>query len=271
MPASNKSHNGSRMLETVTMTIRVIQLLEERNGARATDIADELDISKSSVYNHLTTLVEHGLVSKRRDVYHLSYRFVTLGEFVRNQSTIYRYGHAEVENLSEETGEYAHLTVEQNGLGVNLYKVRGDDAVGADFQTERVQKPDYLHYSATGKSILAHLSKQRLDEIVDQHGLPGRTENTITDREALYEHLETVREQGFAYNDSEEVRGIRAVGAPIISKDDRVLGAVSVSGPESRLQGVRFTEELPSRIKSAANIIEVNLNTAVEESEFPSF
>lgn len=110
-----------------------------------------------------------------------------------------------------------------------------------------------------------------MNAIIDRHGLPGRTDRTITDRERLYEELETVRERGFARNDGEEVRGIRAVGAPILTGDDSVLGAISISGPESRLQGDRFEEELPTRVMSAANVIEVNLNTAVEESQFPSF
>lgn len=271
MGPKDGSRTGTRTLATAARTLRVISLLEEHSGATATTLADELAVSKSSVYDHLTTLLEHDFVSKRGDVYELSFRFLTLGEFVRNQSVLYRYGRGQVEELSRETGEYAHLTVEQNGLGVNLYKVRGEDAVGEEFQTARVQKPDFLHYSATGKSILAHLPEDRLEAIIERHGLPGRTERTITSMDRLREELATVREQGFARNDGEEVRGIRAVGAPILDHDGDVLGAISISGPESRLQGSRFDQELPARVKSAANVIEVNLNTAVEDNEFPSF
>ena len=263
--------DGARLLQTVSTTLQIISLLEEHNGATAIELTEELDVSKSAVYSHLTTLADHDFVSKQGKTYQLSFRFLTLGEFVRNESVLYRHGREQVEQLSENTGEYAHLTVEQNGLGVNVYKTRGRDAVGEEFQNERLQKPDFLHYSATGKSILAHLPEERVDAIINEHGLPRRTEQTITDRDALYKELEMVREQGFAYNDGEEVRGIRAVGAPILTKDQTVLGAVSVSGPRSRVGGKRYESELPSTVKSAANVIEVNLNTAMTDREFPSF
>jgi len=263
--------DDARLLQTVSTALRIISLLEERNGATASELTEELDISKSSVYSHLMTLSDHDFVSKQGEIYELSFRFLTLGEFVRSESVLYRYGRKQVKQLGENTGEYAHLTVEQNGLGVNVHKTRGRDTVGKEFQNERLQKPDFLHYSATGKSILAHLPEERVDAIIDEHGLPGRTEQTITDNDALYNELETVREQGYARNDSEEVRGIRAVGTPILTEDQTVLGAVSVSGPESRLDGERFESELPSTVMSAANVIEINLNTAMSDREFPSF
>lgn len=271
MSRDQQTADHARLLQTVSTTMRIVSLLEEHRGATANELAEELDLSKSSVYSHLMTLADHDFVSKQGETYELSFRFLTLGEFVRNESVLYRHGRQQVERLSEETGEYAHLTVEHNGLGVNVYKTRGRDGVGEDFQNERLQKPDFLHYSATGKSILAHLPKKRVDTIIENHGLPERTENTIANREALFEELKTVRERGFARNDSEEVRGIRAVGAPVLTEDQTVLGAVSVSGPRSRLEGKRFKSELPSMVKSAANVIEVNLNTAMVDSEFPSF
>lgn len=261
----------SRTLETVTRTLEIISLLESDNGARVTEIADKLCVSKSSVYNHLTTLRQNDYVSKSGDQYNLSYRFLTLGEFVRNQDRLYQHGRAEVEQLAETTGEYAHLTVEQNGLGVNLYKVRGEDAVGANFQTARLQKPDFLHYSATGKSILAHLSEDRVRSIVDTHGLPKRTEQTITDINQLLAELDEVRDQGFAHNEEEEVRGIRAVGVPILDQREEVLGAMSVSGSKSRLRGDRFRKDLPDLLTRAANVIEVDINTATRSNNFPSF
>jgi len=217
------------------------------------------------------TLADHDFVSKQGETYELSHLFLTLGEFIRHESVMYRYGRKQVEQLSEDTGEYAHLTVEHNGLGVNVFKTRGRVALGEEFQNERLQKPDFLHYSATGKSILAHLPEERVDAIIDEHGLPERTEQRITDSDALYEELETVREQGYARNDGEEVRGIRAVGAPILTEDRTVLGAVSVSGPESRLEGERFESQLPSTVMSAANVIEINLNTVMADTEYPSF
>lgn len=87
-----------------------------------------------------------------------------------------------------------------------------------------------LHNIAAGKAILAHLSEERVEEIIGQHGLEEWTERTITDREALFSELETIREQEYARNDGETFEGFRAVASPILHEGE-LLGSIVVSGP----------------------------------------
>jgi DNA-binding IclR family transcriptional regulator len=116
-----------------------------------------------------------------------------------------------------------------------------------------------LQTTAMGKSILAFRPREEVDEIVDRHGLPQITEKTISDRDELYEELDTIEERGFAYDDEERVKGMRCVAAPITDDEGRAIAAMSVSGPKSRLRGKQFREEVPDLILSSANVIEVNL------------
>ncbi|WP_458209222.1 IclR family transcriptional regulator [Haladaptatus sp. NG-SE-30] len=258
---ANRAENDSpRTLKTVTRAFDIVRALEELDGARVTELADHLDMSKSAVYNHLATLRENKFVVQDGNTYSLSLQFLLFGEYVRNQNVLYETGKPELERLAEETGEYAHLATEQHGLSVNLYKVKGEKAVGSNYQTSKLQKPDYLHSSATGKAILASLPEERVDEIVDRYGLARKTGNTITDRDELFAELERIRERGYAYNDEEEIEGLRAVGAPICDRDGAVLGAISVSAPATRFSGNRFEETIPELIRQTANVIEVNIN-----------
>jgi DNA-binding IclR family transcriptional regulator len=231
-----RNQDGSpRTLKTVATTTRIVRALESLDGAGVTELATHLDMSKSTVYNYLATLHQEDFIIKEGEQYELSLRFLLTGEYVRNQNRLYRYGKKELEELAKSTGEYANLFTEQNNVGINLYKVRGSDAVGSGYQTEKLQHPDELHCTATGKAILAHLPRERVDEILTQHGLPERTPYTITDRDELVDELRTVREQGYACNDEEEIEGLRAVGAPVIDRHGDVLGSLSVAGPTSRL------------------------------------
>lgn len=256
-----------RTLTTVEMAIRIIRTLEELDGARVTELATHLDISKSTAYNYLATLQQENFVVKEQKQYKLSLQFLLCGEYVRNRNTLYKHGKEEIEKLAESTGEYANLFTEQHGMGINLYKVQGNNAVGSGYQTDKLQHPDYLHCTSTGKAILAYLPKDRVDDILDQHGLPKQTPNTITDRDELFDELEKVREQGYASNDEEEVEGLRAVGAPVIDRHEDVLGSLSVAGPTSRLKGDQFREDLPEKVQSTANVIEVNINMEAYGSE----
>ena len=267
MPIGSNGDESPRTLKTVERTTRVIKALETLDGAGVTELADHLDMSKSSTYHYLATLRAEDFVVKNGDRYELGLQLLLSGEYVRNRNLLYRYGKEEVEELAETTGEYANLFTEQHGKGINLYKVRGSDAVGSGYQTDKLQQPDQLHCTATGKAILAFLPEDRVDDILDEHGLPERTGNTITDRDELHDELATIRERGYAYNDEEEVEGLRAVGAPVIDRDDTVLGSLSVAGPTSRLKGTPFDEELPEQVQRAANVIEVNINMATHGSE----
>jgi len=269
--ADGPASGSPRTLKTVSRAFDIVRALEELDGAGVTELADHLDMSKSGVYNYLATLREQKFVVKEGSEYSLSLQWLLVGEYVRNRTRLYRLGKEELETLAEETGEYAHLSTEQHGLSVNLYKVKGEHAVGSDYQTSKLQRPDYLHFSATGKAILAYLPRERVEWILDTYGLPRKTATTITDREELFAELERTRERGYSVNDEEEIEGLQAVGAPVLDRRDRVLGSISVSGPVTRMREEDHRERVVDAVTNTANVIEVNINMSESsDDEFPA-
>lgn len=252
-----KAKNPVHAVET---TVQILEALKELHSTSITELADHLDLTKGTVHNHISTLKEQRFVVKEDSKYKLSLRFLIFGEYVRNNNILHRIGEPEVQELAEETGEIVHLSTEQHGLSMKLRKVLGEKAVGERFHAVKLQRPDYLHYTATGKAILAFLPQARVERIINEYGLEAMTENTITDRSALFDELNETRKRGFSLNDQEEIDGVRAVGAPVCDQTGRVLGSVSVSGPISRMQGERFRKKLPEMVKSTTNVIEVNIN-----------
>jgi len=242
---------------TTKKTIRVLEALKEHDGARVTELAEALETSKSTVHNHLSTLREEGFVVREDGEYHVGLRFLDFGGYARNRLDLYRVAEPEIKRLAEQTGEMASLLTEQHGQGVYLLRSKGSQAVALDTYAG-YRCP--LHVTALGKAILAHLPDGRVAEIVDEHGLEAWTPETVTDREELFDRLETVRDRGFALDDEEHMTGLRCVGVPITTTDGSVVGAVSVSAPTSRMRGDRFTDEVPDLVRSAANVIELNLN-----------
>ncbi len=245
----------SQTVDATGTSFQILEALVDLEGAGVSELASELGIPKSTTHNHLQTLVQKEYVVREGDTYNIGLRFLRLGEHSRTRHRVFTIARPEIESLAEETGELVNLNVEEYGRGVFLYRAKGSDAVHMDtYAGKRV----YLHTTAFGKSILASLSTDRVDEIIDHHGLPAVTDQTITDADELRAELSTVAERGFAFEREERLEGLCCVAAPIIV-DDEVVGSVSVSGPESRMQGTRFTEELPTRIRQTTNVIEVNL------------
>ena len=89
--------------------------------------------------------------------------------------------------------------------------------------------------TASGLAILSTYSPSRVDRIIDEWGLPARTEHTITTREELYQTLETIRQRGIAINNQGYTQGMRSIGRPVYGDQERVIGALSVSGPTYRI------------------------------------
>jgi DNA-binding IclR family transcriptional regulator len=251
-------------MKTVETSWDIIHLLKEMDGARVKEIAERLGVPKSSVSTHLATLRQKKYVVKKGKKYRLSLYFSSLGGYVRNQCILYEAGKQEVERLAQETEEYAHLVAEEYGQAIYLHEAQGKRAVGEDHFSKRFEMATELHSSAYGKAILAHLPEDQVNEVIEEYGLPARTENTITTREELFKELEQIREQGFSLNDGEEVPGVRAVGAPIREEDGNVIGAISVSKPNSRMKDTEFRESIPDTVMSTANVIEINIETSTD-------
>lgn len=253
------ANDSPRTLKTVETTVDVIRELKRQNGATVTELAAELELSKGGVYNHLATLRDQRLVIQNGNQYNLSLHFAALGEYVKGNSNLYQAGYIETERIAEETGEYAHLMGREYGLGIHLHQAKGDSAVGKKYHDFNPQKPDYLHYTATGKAVLSQLTKEEVEEIIDRWGLPVMTENTITDRDELFDKLEKTRDRGYSINNQEEIIGIYAIGVPIWDPEDHVIGGISISGPVERIQGEETEEEFAKILTQAANVIRLEM------------
>ncbi|GGC64362.1 IclR family transcriptional regulator [Haloferax sulfurifontis] len=250
---------GTNMANTIGAlgtSLEILEALKERGSAGVTELATELDLPKSTVYSHLRTLREHGYVVQRDERYCIGLKFLSLGEHTRDRMPLYEVAKPEVKGLAEQTGELANLLVEEHGEGVYLFRSKGEQAVSLDTHAGMRVK---LHCTSLGKAILAYLPEVRVDEIIERWGLPAQTATTITSREALEEELAAVRERGYAYDKGERLSGLRCIAAPIKNPDGHAIGAVSVSGPTSRMKGERFESEIPEQVMSAANVIELNL------------
>ncbi|WP_331234345.1 IclR family transcriptional regulator [Natronorarus salvus] len=242
-------------IQSTETSFEIIHALQERGPSRLSEIAAALDLAESTTHRHLNTLADLRYVSRAGERYQIGLRFARLGRAAQTRDPAYRMAEPYVRTLAEETEERAQFVVEDHGLGIYLFMETGSRAVRVGFG---VGRQIHLHCSSAGKAILAHYPRERVDAILDRWGLPAHTENTITDREALYGELERVRERGFAYNRQEHIRGLNAAAVPV-QREGSVLGVLSVSGPSHRLKGERFEREIPDTMLATANELELNV------------
>lgn len=243
-------------VNAIETTLTIAQALQEYESVGITELADEVDLPRSTVFNHLKTLEKNEYVINEGGSYRLGCRFLKLGAKARKHHDVHEIARQEVNHLANETGEISAFLIEEHGLGVFLHRAEGKQAVHIDsYIGQRI----YLHGAALGKAILASLAREQVKDIIAKRGLPELTTNTITDRGELFRELELISERGVAFDDQERLDGLRSVAVPITDGEDSVLGSVSIAGPSSRVQDKRFRETFPSKLKDIVSLIELNM------------
>lgn len=244
-----------RTVTTAETVFDVIDCLKQQDGATVQEVADAVGVAESTAHTYLATLRAQEYVVKDGPIHYLSLKPLDNGITVRENMELTRAARSVIDEVAAETGEVAWIMIEEHGKGVYLMKSEGEKAVRT---RGRVGKRTTMHDIAAGKAILSQLPEQRVEAVLDEFGLPERTENTITERAAFEEELDRIRESGYATNMGETIQKVRAVASPIL-RDDAVCGSVGVAGPKHRLSGDWFTEELPNVVLEAADTIELDL------------
>lgn len=244
-PVSSKSSS----VQSVDRAITVMELLSHQGWSGVTEVANELDIHKSTAYRLLATLRDRGLVEQdsASEKYRLGFGVVLLASTVTADLDIVRHARPVCERLSSETEETVTVTALEDGEAVIIHQsISSSSMMAVDWSGWHTP----LHATAAGKVLLAYLPESRRQDFF-AHGLERFTEHTIVEPAMLEEQLQKIRENGYAYTVEELEVGMNAVGAPIYASDGSITAAVGVSGPAFRLPS-STVPEMGERVKEAA-------------------
>ncbi|MDS0300581.1 IclR family transcriptional regulator [Halogeometricum sp. S1BR25-6] len=246
-------------LKTTATSIAVLELLEEHEGARVSELAELMGKPKSTIHGHLATLKRKQFVVQEGDFYSLGPELLRLGSKVRTRDTGYVLARTFTERLFEETGLRSIFAVEMGGRAVFLHTVSGEKIGWAH---EQLGNRLYLHNTAVGKAILAELPDRRVEQVVERWGLPGETENSITDREALAAELSEIRDRGYAVNRAENFDELYGIGVAATRSPGDVVGGFSVTGPAHAVTDSDREIELARTVTDAVAEFELELSLA---------
>jgi IclR family transcriptional regulator, acetate operon repressor len=207
----------------------LIEVARHRDPVSFTELTAASGLAKSTTSRLLTALERNGLV--RRD---LAGRFSPGEVFVAYawrggaEADLVSVAQPVLTELGEATGETVNLGVARDGgLVEQIAQVDSRYLIGG---TNWVGLTVPLHCAALGKVLMAFGAAE-----LPEGRLERRTDRTVTSRTALATELAAVRERGYAVTVEELEPGLVAVAAPVFADGAIVVGALSVSGPASRL------------------------------------
>lgn len=211
----------------------ILELLADLGAAGVTEIADELEIHKSTAFRLLMTLEARGLVEQdvERGKYRVGYTAVQLTARASKIRDIALVGRTVCAELASAVGETVSIAVEDGGQVLTVDQTVGHSAVTA---IDAVGTRQPLHATAAGKVFLAGMSEEKLQRVIDL-GLPALTDTTLTESAALREQLDLVRSRGWATTVEECEVGLVALAMPVLSLGGTLVAALTISGPAFRI------------------------------------
>jgi IclR family transcriptional regulator, KDG regulon repressor len=242
------------MVKSVSRALDIIQLVSlKKEGLGVTEIANQIDINKSSVYRILSTLARYGYIEQDSETgrYKLGYKFLEISSKLLESIDLRKEAKPFLQKLENETNEVIHLVVYDQGEVVYIEKLEGNETLRMH---SKVGKRAPMHCTSVGKAILANLPSSVVLDILDRKGLPMHTKNTITNKDAFLKELIRVKQQGYALDLEENEYGIRCIAAPIFDHLGKVIAAVSVSGPTIRMTDERLKQLQPRMIEIGKQI-----------------
>lgn len=101
-----------------------------------------------------------------------------------------------------------------------------------------------FHCTASGKTYLASLPKAERRRLVNVMHLEQKTDNTITDPDALLRELAEIAKQGYALDREEFLAGMTAMAVPVLDNAGRYCASVAFHGPEQRMPVATAVDKL---------------------------
>ncbi|GEN32572.1 MULTISPECIES: IclR family transcriptional regulator [Aneurinibacillus] len=251
--------------------IKALKLLDfflgEKKELTLSEIATKSNMPRPTVYRLLTSLEVCGFLAKTKNTeqdvrYHLGLKLLELGNIVLEQLELRTVALPWMRKLCADINEAVHLVILDGDEAVYIEKVESSHAVRLH---TRVGKRSELYIGSGPKLLLAYLPKAEQETLMEKMTFTKLTPHTIGNKETLYKEIEKIRRNGYSISRSEQDEETIGVSYPILDYTHKVVAALTVSGPTTRMQEKveeiirKKTKETASRISRELGYIEAKV------------
>jgi len=249
----------AKPVQTVVRSLRVLEALAHVGGGTTdvgvVELARLTKLSPATTHRLLATLVGEGYVVRDEGSsrYRLGPQLFALSAVAESEISWLRSRAAPaMEALRDAFGETVNLARLDRRHIIYVDQIESELPVRAFYRTgNRV----LAHASAAGKALLAFEPEALLDSHLTPGSLEALTTATITSPSDLRAHLAEIRRLGYALDLGEQHEDVVCVAAAIVSPSGRAPGALSVSGPATRMRRLTLAEVGASVAATAAGVL----------------
>jgi len=246
------------VVQSVDRALTILELLSEYNdGLGITEISGKIELHKSTVHRLLATLIYKGFVEQDSETnkYKVSLKLFEIGTKRVEGTDIMNVSKPFTTSLMDSLNEVVHLVIRDKNDIVYIDKVEANNTIR---MASTIGKRSPLYCTSVGKAMLAFMSEVEVDEVWTSSNIQSLTDNTIVDYVKFKEELKKIKEYGYSVDDEENELGVRCVGAPVFNRSGEIEGAISISGPTTRVTKDKV-EEISKEVKKCAYLISKEL------------
>ena len=219
------------MVQSLDRGIQILMILAERSSASITELAEALDVDKSTASRLAETLRQRDMVRVDPETkkFRLGFRILHLGEALKDNLNVIAIARPMLLSLSAQINESVHFCAYNNKSVYVMDQVRSNKNYALSATVGMIEP---LHCSSVGKCILAYRRPDTIRTLLEDYTFTKYTEKTIVSKEALLVHLETIRQAGYALDDEEMAPGVLCIAVPVYDYRNSVRYSIGVSGPK---------------------------------------
>lgn len=229
--------------KTLEKGMRILNLFDYGHSAWSlTGIAEKIGMNLTSTYRLTNTFIELGYLNKdpKTKLLRLGPMAVAMGNRILRGFDLNRMIEPLVDEIHHKYNISIDVSLFQSNFLVQIYNKEEEHTL--TYNQEVVSEA--LYCTASGKSILASLTKEDFEELINRQSYERMTDNTITNKESLCADLSLVLNRGYSINNEEYIKGLIAIAAPIITQNTkRPIGSVSFTSTTLEHSMLEFEEK----------------------------
>ncbi len=255
-----KSPHDRHTVQAVERALKILIILAEA-GAPLTlsQIRDRTKLNISTAHRLLHTLMNDGFISQDKDTgkYLLGLRTFEVGHAALYSMDIRTVARPILQKLVDACNETVNLAILDQDEIVYIDQIESQNMIKI---FARVGSRGPAHCTGAGKALIAHLSDRDFERFLhNKEPLQVFTKQTISDKARLKEEVALIRGKGYSLDNEELEEGVRCVAVPIKDFEGKVIAAVSLSGPDTRLTDAFIQGKLIPEVMAAAERISERL------------
>jgi PcaR/PcaU/PobR family beta-ketoadipate pathway transcriptional regulator len=242
-------------VESLSRGLSILSLIAESpTPLTLTQISEKLRVSKSSIQRLTRTLGRSGYLERDKEnkKYRLGPTMLSIGFSAAQDLDLKKAAYPYLEEAAKKTGETLNLAVLDKKEIVYIERIVSQRALSVNIQIGS-RRP--LYCTSMGKVILAFMPEDQREEFLKTIKLIPFSPRTITRKRVLRIELERIRLRGFATGNEELEIGVRSVAAPIRNSEGKIIAAVNIAVPASRVSMKTIECELARDVLETGNKI----------------